>query len=214
MNSELNEKTFWDSYAKHYDRLLRKLSGVYGIIREKALELTFDYSVVLEAGTGTGDIAFAVSGKALSVEACDLSPAMIHIAEQKHKKSGSGNLRFSVCDCCEMNYPDMTFDLVIVSNVLHVIPDPEAALTEASRVLKPDGVIFAPTYLHGENLISKFFSRIMSLKGFRAYSRWSRSSLQCFLIDRGFKVMEMPVIKGTIPLGMAVLKKGDVTEVV
>ncbi len=214
MNRLVSDNSFWDSYAKNYDGLLKKLSRVYGTIREKALELTFDYSVVLEAGTGTGNIAFAVSRKALSVEACDLSPAMIHIAEKKQKESGSGNLRFSVCDCCELNYPDMTFDLVIVSNVLHVIPDPAAALSEAARVLKPNGVIFAPTYLHGENYISKFFSRIMSLKGFRVYSRWSQSSLKSFLTDKGFMVMESTVIKGAIPLCMAVLKKGVVNEIV
>ena len=38
--------------------------------------------------------------------------------------------------------------MVIVSNALHIIPQPEKALQEIKRVLKDDGVLIAPTFTH------------------------------------------------------------------
>ena len=48
-------------------------------------------------------------------------------------------------------YADKSFDVVIVSNALHIVPQPEKALAEIRRVLKDDGVLIAPTFTHAEN---------------------------------------------------------------
>ena len=41
--------------------------------------------------------------------------------------------------------------MVIVSNALHIVPQPEKALAEIHRVLRDDGVLIAPTFTHAEN---------------------------------------------------------------
>lgn len=51
-------------------------------------------------------------------------------------------------------YADRSFDVVIVSNALHIVPQPEKALQEIGRVLKDDGVLVAPTFTHAENSLS------------------------------------------------------------
>ena len=45
-------------------------------------------------------------------------------------------------------YAEVSFDVVIVSNALHIVPQPEKALAEIHRVLKDDGVLIAPTFTH------------------------------------------------------------------
>ena len=44
--------------------------------------------------------------------------------------------------------------MVIVSNALHIVPQPEKALAEIRRVLKDDGVLIAPTFTHAGNSFS------------------------------------------------------------
>ena len=51
-------------------------------------------------------------------------------------------------------YADESFDVVIVSNALHIVPQPEKALQEIKRVLKDDGVLIAPTFTHAGNSFS------------------------------------------------------------
>ena len=45
-------------------------------------------------------------------------------------------LHFSVQDMFRLPYADRSFDVVIVSNALHIVPQPEKALAEIQRVLK------------------------------------------------------------------------------
>ena len=63
------------------------------------------------------------------------------------------------CRICCLSYADRSFDAVIVSNALHIVPQPEKALAEIRRVLKDDGVLIAPTFTHaGNSFFDKHFS--------------------------------------------------------
>ena len=57
----------------------------------------------------------------------------------------SAKLHFSVQDMFRLPYAQKSFEVVIVSNALHIVPHPEKALQEIRRVLKDDGVLIAPT---------------------------------------------------------------------
>ena len=51
-------------------------------------------------------------------------------------------------DTCKLRYADDSFDVVIIANALHIIPEPERALAEMRRVLKKDGILIAPNFIH------------------------------------------------------------------
>ena len=107
---------------------------------------------VLELATGTGLIAKSIVNAAAHIEATDASVEMIAEAKRDNQ---SAKLHFSVQDMFRLPYADKSFDVVIVSNALHIVPQPEKALVEIQRVLKEDGVLIAPTlYPRG-----KFVSR-------------------------------------------------------
>ena len=108
------------------------------------------HKTVLELATGTGLIAKHIVNAAAHIEATDASAEMI--AEAK-RDNHSAKLYFSVQDMFCLPYAKESFDVVIVSNALHIVPQPEKALAEIRRVLKDDGVLIAPTFTHGNGTL-------------------------------------------------------------
>jgi ubiquinone/menaquinone biosynthesis C-methylase UbiE len=164
---------------------------------------------VLEVATGTGNIALSLAEYAGKVEASDISAEMIRIAQRKLSETGFTNITFSVQDGYELIYPNAAFDVVIASNVLHVMLSPEKALESIKRVMKTDAVFLAPTYCHGHSLLSRTISRIMSLRGFKAHHKWSVPALETFFKTNGFHIAQSQVIGGAVPLVLPVLYKGE-----
>ena len=137
-------KTFWDRTAKIYDRFMRKDRKAYEQMYALICPIV-EHKQVLELATGTGLIAKHIVRSADRIEATDASSEMI---EQAKRGVQSSKLHFSVQDMFHLPYADSSFDVVIVSNALHIVPNPEKALEEIKRVLKADGVLIAPTFTH------------------------------------------------------------------
>ena len=193
-------KNFWDKNAGRYGRFMRKdraaYDEMYELIRPEVKAKT-----VLELATGTGLIAKHIVNAAAHIEATDASPEMIAEAKRDNR---SAKLHFSVRDMFRLPYADKSFDVVIVSNALHIIPQPEKALAEIRRVLKNDGVLIAPTFTHGNSTLRgrlKLF--FMKLVGFPLNSRWSSADYLAFLRQNGWTVRKSAVLKASFPLTYA-----------
>ena len=134
------KKNFWDRNARIYNRFMRKdreaYETMYALIRPAVKGKT-----VLELATGTGLIAKNIVNAAAHIEATDASAEMILEAKRDNR---SAKLHFSVRDMFRLPYADKSYDVVIVSNALHIVPQPEKALAEIRRVLKDDGVLSRP----------------------------------------------------------------------
>ena len=162
-------KDFWDKNAGRYDHFMRKdraaYEKMYGLIRPVAKAKT-----VLEVATGTGLIAKGIVDAAAHIEATDASAKMILEAERDNQ---SAKLHFSVQDMFHLPYAQKSFEVVIASNALHIVPHPEKALQEIRRVLKDDGVLIAPTFTHAGNSVSgKTKAFFMSEVQIRKKKRW------------------------------------------
>ena len=144
-------KDFWDRNAGLYDRFMRKDGAAYEMMYEM-IQPVVRHKTVLELATGTGLIAKHIVNAAALVEATDASAEMI--AEAK-RDNHSAKLHFSVQDMFRLPYADKSFDAVIVSNALHIVPQPEKALQEIKRVLKDDGTLIAPIFTHAGNTFSR-----------------------------------------------------------
>ena len=108
-------------------------------------------------------------------------------------------------------YAEESFDVVIVSNALHIVPQPEKALQEIKRVLKDDGVLIAPTFTHAENSFSgKVRAFFMKLAGFPLHSRWTSEEYLRFLRQNGWTVRKSAVLKASFPLTYAECVKMEV----
>ena len=200
-------KNFWDRSAGLYNRFMHKDRVAY----EKMYELIrpiVKAKTVLELATGTGLIAKNIVNAANHIEATDASAEMIAEAKRDNR---SAKLHFSVQDMFCLPYADKSFDVVIVSNALHIVPQPEKALAEIRRVLKDDGVLIAPTFTHAGNSFSgKVKAFFMKLAGFPLHSRWTSEEYLTFLQQNGWTVRKSVVLKASFPLTYTECVKSEV----
>lgn len=135
--------------AGRYDVLNRALTfGVDVLWRRRALRMlvrTVPHAVrVLDLATGTADFALGAARvyPQARVTGIDLTPAMLEIGRRKVAKAGMAD-RVELCEgnAQALGFPDGTFDVATCAFGFRNFPDPEAALGEAARVLKPGGAL-------------------------------------------------------------------------
>ena len=97
---------------------------------------------VLEIGPGTGyytlDLAEWV-GPDGAVEIFDIQQEMLDHTMERARERGISNVHPMLGDARSLPYEDDSFDAAALTAVLGEIPDPDAALREINRVLKPGG---------------------------------------------------------------------------
>ena len=199
-------KDFWDKNAGRYDRFMRKDRAAYDEMYELIRPIV-RHKTVLELATGTGLIAKHIVNAAAHIEATDASPEMIAEAKRDNR---SAKLYFSVQDMFCLPYAGESFDVVIVSNALHIVPQPEKALAEIRRVLKDGGVLIAPTFTHAGNSFSgRAKAFFMKLAGFPLHSKWTSEEYLRFLSQNGWTVRKSAVLKASFLLTYAEFVKSE-----
>ena len=200
-------KNFWDKNAGRYDRFMRKDRAAYDEMYALICPVV-KAKTVLELATGTGLIARHIVNAAAHIEATDASAEMIAQAKRDNR---SAKLHFSVQDMFRLPYAKESFDVVIVSNALHIVPQPEKALAEIRRVLKDDGVLIAPTFTHAGNSFSgRVKAFFMKLAGFPLHSKWTSEEYLTFLWQNGWTVRKSVVLKASFPLTYTECVKSEV----
>lgn len=119
---------------------------------------------VLEVGPGNGRYSIATArrvgdnGRLITI---DIEPKMIERVQQRAKIEGITNLVAKVADVYDLPFEDGLFDVVYMITVIGEIPQPEKAMHEFHRVLKPTGwlafseVLMDPDYPRASSLIQK-----------------------------------------------------------
>lgn len=118
--------------------------------------------------------------------ATDYSDGMIREANKGERPS---NLTFEVADATELPYMDDSFDVVLIANALHVMSEPEKALSEINRILRPDGILIAPNFVeHRGGFISRVWSAILKVAGIRFEHQWTGQEYLDWLETHGWRV--------------------------
>ena len=213
-NRQKKEKKFWDRFANYYDSFINKVfnKSYTSILENIGPDLNLNHDV-LEIGSGTGIISFSICSKVSSIVATDISPKMIHIANQKLIKSKIQNIDFQIQDSYNLTLPDKSFNTVIASNLFHLLYEPEKPLKEVKRVMREDGIFIAPTLCLGENNKSKIIAFIIGiLSGFKVVNKWSINEFKNMLINNGFLITRTVIIYDKIPLAYIVMKNNIATK--
>lgn len=134
MSNPVNQSVY-PIYAPIYDRLL-------GTVMKKARQRSVDLlslqpgDYLLIPGIGTGlDLANISAG--VQVTGTDISPAMLSEAKRKSYEG----LKLMEMDAQTLQFPDSSFNAVLLNLILSVVPDGKKCLQEAWRVLRPSGRI-------------------------------------------------------------------------
>lgn len=129
---------------------------------------------ILEIGCGNGELWQSNLQKIPSdcrIILSDISAGMVHDARKR--LASATQIAFETFDCHQIPLPDGSIDCVIANHVMFYLHDPQTALKEIRRILKPNGYFLCSTY--GANhmkeisqLVTEFDSRIV-LSDIRLY---------------------------------------------
>ena len=197
-----NNKKFWEKVAKLYTPLQEKSNKeIYGVVINRCEKYIDSEKRVLELACGTGQFTFSLCSKAKLWEATDFSGRMVEETEKRsetvlfNNADARGRLKFSVQDATNLPYDNSSFDVVMIANALHIMPEPEKALAEIKRVLVPGGILIAPTFVY-EGKINKFRMFIINLAGFKTFHKWNKKQFQTFVESSGLNIKECEIISG------------------
>ncbi len=103
---------------------------------------------LLDIGTGTGRMLELFSTRVMRAVGVDLSREMLAIARDNLARADLRHCQVRQADMYQLPLPDAAFDLVLLHQVLHFAENPARAISEAARVLRPNGrlliIDFAP----------------------------------------------------------------------
>lgn len=119
---------------------------------------------IIEIGAGTGRYSFALAEKGYDVTAVELVPHNIEIMRKKVKPHH--NIKIYEGNACDMSaFESETFDIVLLLGPMYHLftdEDKHCALSEAIRIAKTGGVIYA-SYCNNDTSIYKFFYKGIAL---------------------------------------------------
>ena len=95
---------------------------------------------VLELATGHGYFASILAELGFTFTAVDMAPGMLEVA-MKNCASVADRIRFLQMNAEELSFPDNSFDVVFCRYLTWLLPRPEQAYSEWSRVLAPGGLL-------------------------------------------------------------------------
>lgn len=93
----------------------------------------------IEIGCGTGKISRAVVDLVGELTVSDISEKL---ASKVGKEMG---VSWTCQDACSLELPDNSYDIVISSECIEHVPNPQKALKEMARILKPGGFLVVTT---------------------------------------------------------------------
>lgn len=190
-------KKIWDLYAPIYEKAMRLDQKYYNYMYNRIPSQIADKEV-LEIATGPGLLAKHVASVSKRMIATDYSEGMI---KEAMKGEYPSNLVFEVADAMALPYEDNSFDVVLIANALHLLPDPEKALYEINRVLKRDGVLIAPNFVgHKKGTGSKLWAGILKLAGIKFEHQWTPEEYLEWLEEHGLQVTFSKLMPARIPL--------------
>lgn len=204
----MDESKVWDRLAGRYDTVVKLFDTSYPAVVDRLGRHLPPEARVLEVAAGTGQFTIALAGLAREVVATDISAQMVERLRQHVTSADLHNVICEVMSAYEIDAATSAFDVVFCANALHVMEEPHRALREFHRVLRPDGILIAPTFLHGADIVRRGVSRALSLVSpFVAHTRFDLDELVETLCAAGFEVTVAEQLPGAFPLGYVVARR-------
>ncbi len=205
------KKKFWDCCAPVYDLAMKKGDAGDRVAAEYIAGYLAPGSTLLEAACGTGRFTCALAPHLAQVCCCDYSQKMVETAKRKAHVLGLDNVSFSIQDVTSLNFPAASFDSVLAANVLHLLPEPEKAVDELVRVVRPGGLLIFPDFVNAESDSSgRRFLKLIGRLGFQPQNEWTSVQFLDFLQDSGLSLVSHRMFISKQPMCVAIARCRDV----
>lgn len=130
---------------------------------------------VLDVGPGNGRYTLATArhvGAGGRVVAVDIEPRMVERVQARARAEGVDNVEARVADVYDLPFDEGAFDAAYLIAVIGEIPEPERALAEFHRVLRPGGTLaFSEVLLDPDYVRAATLMRRAAAAGFRLRER-------------------------------------------
>ena len=168
------QKRVYAVWAKFYDRIYQGLLA--RAQREAVAAACASGRDILEIGVGTG-LTLPYFERDKQVVGADLSLDMLRVARAKVLSQGLDHVRgLMVMDACRLGFADRSFDAVTAQFVITLVPDPEQALAEMDRVLRPGGeIVISSRLVDDGGFAAPFWKAVAPLARAIGWSSVSRS---------------------------------------
>ena len=194
-------ETYWSRFVEDYDNKRKYVGGrELDALMKRKFEEQQDLGKLLEFGCGTGDFTRCVVAQSESVLATDYSSQMVSAMERIF--ADESKVKVQQADCQATNLPDDSFDTVMMSNLIHVIPEPQSAMAEAHRLLRPGGTLLLSCFTventavwHKLALLYRYLVTFGGLPKDR--TAFTVASLSEAVRSRGFEIDEATLVGGT-----------------
>lgn len=193
VNSVNSNISFWNRTANIYTALQENRNKIlYDKLCNRISKYFNKNTKVLELACGTGQITSRLCGKVMLWVATDFSEKMVSVTKKRFKDASNVNCKAE--DATNLTCDNSLFDVVIIANALHIMPDPDKALKEIHRVLKPNGFLIAPTFVY-DGYVNKFKVSMLEKAGFRTFHKWKSAEYENFIEQLGFHIVESYIIR-------------------
>ncbi len=162
-------KTIYNGYSGVYDLIFK---GFFHPRQKMAIDdLDIKHgSKVLDVGVGTG-LSLALYPSHCDVTGIDISTKMLNQAHKKIEKLGLSNITLMEMDACNLEFEDDTFDYVIATHIVSVVPEPIRVVSEMQRVAKHGaGMVIVNHFVSSKPWVAKvenFFDPLFRKFGWR-----------------------------------------------
>lgn len=194
------DRAYWERHAARYDRSLGPLGRPLPRMLELVGSAVAGADRVLELAAGTGLVTPVLAGAARGVVSTDYASAMVEHLDAMVRERGLTNVRCQRADIYALPFEAASFDAVVAANVLHLVPDLDAALAAMRRMLRPGGRLVVPTFCHDETALSWVVSRLLAVTGFPGHRRFTATSLRAAVAASGVAVDRSETLPGLIPI--------------
>lgn len=193
---------FWDKISGIYDLyqiVNKKVNDKAAFLCAKQIKSN---DIVLECACGTGIMTKFIAPCCKKLVATDFSRKMLKQAKKKLKNQN--NVLFRYADITDLKFRDNCFDKVVAANVIHLLDNPEKAMSELKRVVKPGGQIILPTYVAKTSKMSSLLIKIFNAIGADFKKEFDEDSYKKFLADMGITAT-YHTAKGTVSCCVAII---------
>lgn len=195
---------FWDKVSGVYD-LFENIynKSVYQSTGESVAKYIKNTDRVLECACGTGAISIFIAPVCKELIVSDYSVGMLKQAEKKLKNYD--NIDYRRVDITDIEAEDNSFDVVVAGNVIHLLPDPQRAMNELTRVCKDGGRLVIPTYINGDEGTNKLAVKFLEKLGASFKCQFDAESYEKFFEDMGYENVTYEVVRGRMSCDIAVI---------
>jgi ubiquinone/menaquinone biosynthesis C-methylase UbiE len=139
------------SDAKAYDRFMGRWSNLLAPLLVDFAAIP-DAGQVLDVGSGTGALAFAIARRKPHCRVTGIDPSQEYVAYATSRNPAGGRAKFEIGDAQQLRFAGATFQSSVSLLVFNFIPDAAKALREVVRVTQPGGCVAAAVWDYGAGM--------------------------------------------------------------